>query len=56
LLERRMERAMDLVRHSALALSDVALDCGFQSERHMTRVFVQLVGLTPEAWRATVVS
>ncbi len=56
LLKRRMERAMDLVRHSALALSDVALDCGFQSERHMTRVFVQLVGLTPEAWRATVVS
>ena len=56
LLERRIERAMDLVRHSALALSDVALDCGFQSERHMTRAFVQLVGLTPEAWRATVVS
>jgi AraC family transcriptional regulator len=51
----RVERAMVLLRQRSQSLSAIALECGFVDQSHLTRVFVRLVGLTPGAWRRTVV-
>lgn len=51
LLELRVDRAKDLLANSRRPLIDVALDCGFADQSHMTRVFQRAVGLTPKAWR-----
>ncbi len=47
----RVERAKDLLFGSSLALSQIAYDCGFADQSHLTRVFADLVGTTPGAWR-----
>jgi len=32
-------------------LSQLALDCGFTDQPHLTRLFRRIVGITPAAWR-----
>jgi AraC family transcriptional regulator len=56
LLEQRIERAMKLSRYTRLSFATIAFACGFNSERHLARVFVQHLGLTPAAWRSIVIS
>ena len=51
LLARRLARARDLLRHSALALGDVALACGFASASHFANRFKQSLGSTPGEYR-----
>jgi AraC family transcriptional regulator len=51
LLTRRVEVAKERLRDGRLALSDVALACGFADQSHLTRVFTRMVGLSPGAWR-----
>lgn len=51
LLHLRMERAKQLLKNSRLMLSDIALDCGFADQSHMTRTFQRCLGLPPGAWR-----
>jgi len=51
LLARRLARARDLLRNSALALGDVALACGFASASHFANRFKQNMGGTPGAYR-----
>jgi len=51
-LERRVERARRLLVDPTRALKQVAADCGFADQAHMTRVFKARLGVTPGAWRA----
>jgi AraC-like DNA-binding protein len=51
LLERRIDHARDLLRHSDSSLSDIAIACGFSDQSHFTRTFSQLVGTPPGSWR-----
>jgi len=51
LLNIRVERVRELLLNPALSLTDIALECGFSSHSHMTRVFRQFLGLTPSEYR-----
>jgi AraC family transcriptional regulator len=51
LLNLRLERARELLNNPAISLIDVALDCGFSSHSHMSRIFHKIVGVTPSAYR-----
>jgi len=51
LLNMRVERARELLSNPALSLTEIALDCGFSSHSHMTRVFRQFLGVTPSEHR-----
>ncbi len=51
LLERRVERAKDLLRRGRESLIDIALSCGFADQSHFTRVFRRATGSSPGAWR-----
>jgi AraC-like DNA-binding protein len=51
LLDRRVERAKELLPNSKLSLSDVALACGFGDQSHFTRTFTAAVRLSPGVWR-----
>ena len=53
LLERRVEHAKWILVNSALPLADIAAACGFADQSHLTRVFSQIVGAGPGAWRRT---
>ena len=51
LIEQRVVLSKDKLRDDGLSLSDVAMECGFSDQSHLTRVFRQTVGVTPGAWR-----
>jgi AraC family transcriptional regulator len=51
LLNLRLERARELLRNPSISLIDIALDCGFSSHSHMSRLFHKSVGVTPSAYR-----
>ncbi|MGA7438573.1 MAG: AraC family transcriptional regulator [Luteibacter sp.] len=51
LLDRRIDRARELLQTTPLPLADIALACGFAEQSHFTRVFTRLVGMPPGAWR-----
>ena len=50
LQERKVQRARQLLEGSR-SLSEIALDLGFHDQSHFTRVFKQLTGETPSAYR-----
>jgi AraC family transcriptional regulator len=52
ILQRRLERAQQLLRDPSLTLSEVGLRCGFADQSHMTNVFRRFVGVTPSKYRA----
>jgi AraC-like DNA-binding protein len=51
LMQRRVDRAKDLMRVTTTPLAEVALACGFSDQCHFTRVFSQATGTTPSQWR-----
>ena len=51
LLERRVDAAKVMLMNNSLALTDVALACGFADQSHFTRVFSRSVGVSPGLWR-----
>jgi len=51
LLNLRLERARELLKNPSLSLIDIALDCGFSSHSHMSRLFHKSVGVTPSDYR-----
>ncbi|HEY2454542.1 MAG TPA: AraC family transcriptional regulator [Scandinavium sp.] len=51
-MQRRMARAQELVRHTALPLTDIALACGFSSASHFSNRFKSTLGMTPSQLRA----
>lgn len=53
ILQRRLERAKELLRNPALSLSDISLEAGFADQSHFTNVFRRFVGATPSKFRST---
>src|SRR5882757_4267839 len=51
LLQRRIERARDLLLNSDKTLVEIAKACGFSDQSHLTRAFGQIVGTSPGLWR-----
>jgi AraC-like DNA-binding protein len=51
LLRRRIRRAEELLRNSTMAIVEIALTVGFQTQAHFTTVFKRFVGCTPRQWR-----
>jgi AraC family transcriptional regulator len=51
LLNLKLERVQELLKNPAKSLIDIALDCGFSSHSHMSRLFHKIVGVTPSAYR-----
>ncbi|MUL39410.1 helix-turn-helix domain-containing protein [Gloeocapsopsis dulcis] len=52
LLQQRIERAKQLLKHSDRAIIDIAFLCGFNSHSHLSKQFRQLTGMTPKDYRA----
>jgi AraC-like DNA-binding protein len=48
---RRLAKALDVLRDDSTPLSRVALDLGFSSQSHLTRLFSDLFGITPARYR-----
>jgi AraC family transcriptional regulator len=53
LLARRVDVAKEKLRDPRLTLAQVALECGFADQSHLTRVFTRFVGVSPGTWRRT---
>jgi AraC-like DNA-binding protein len=51
LLRRRIERAQEMLLGTGMAVVDIALSVGFQTQSHFTSVFTRYVGKPPHAWR-----
>ena len=51
LLRQRVKAAKQLLSVRDLPLSEIAISAGFANQSHFTRVFSDLVGLSPGAWR-----
>jgi AraC family transcriptional regulator len=51
IIERRIERARRLLAQGRMPIKEVASDCGFADQAHMTRVFRTHLGTTPAALR-----
>lgn len=50
-LQRRLERAKELLRNPHITLSEVSLRAGFADQSHLSNVFRRFVGLTPSRFR-----
>jgi AraC family transcriptional regulator len=51
LIERRVDRARDLMTNSRLPLADIAIRCGFADQSALNRSFKRIHGVTPGTWR-----
>jgi AraC family transcriptional regulator len=51
LLRQRVNTAKQLMGVRELPLSEIAISAGFANQSHFTRVFSQMVGVSPAAWR-----
>jgi AraC-like DNA-binding protein len=51
LLRRRMERAQGLMLKSNAPLAQIAIECGFADQAHLSRRFLQFTGESPASWR-----
>ncbi|WP_158746929.1 AraC family transcriptional regulator [Acidisphaera sp. L21] len=51
LLNRRVDRAKELMLTTGMSLPDLAAACGFSDQSHLSRVFERVVGVPPGAWR-----
>lgn len=50
-VRRRLHRARHLMLTTDVALSEVALSCGFTDQAHLCRLFRQTHGQSPAVWR-----
>jgi AraC-like DNA-binding protein len=51
LLQRRLERAQELLAETDLSLAQIALKIGFSDQSHFSRRFRMFVGVTPRSFR-----
>jgi AraC family transcriptional regulator len=52
LLRARVDRAKGLLKGSDMAIAEIAVVCGFNSQSHLATAFRRLAGLPPNAYRA----
>ena len=50
-LQQRVERAKQLLSQREIEISEVAFQCGFANQSHLTKLFHQFTGTTPRAYR-----
>jgi AraC family transcriptional regulator len=50
-VSRRLERAKDLLKNTDIPIVNIALNCGFCSQSHLSNWFVRIVGVPPAAYR-----
>jgi AraC family transcriptional regulator len=50
-LRRRIQLASELLTASAMPLSEIAQNCGFGDQSHLSNRFREHSGMTPAAWR-----
>ncbi|MEH1802516.1 MAG: AraC family transcriptional regulator [Nostoc sp.] len=48
ILQRRIEKAKHLLKHSNLSIAEIAMRTGFCDQSHLTRCFKHIVGITPK--------
>lgn len=53
LIRRRIERAKDHLRQTAMTITEIALFSGFSDSSHFSNIFRREVGMTPLAYRAS---
>ena len=51
ILRKRVHRATQLMADPGESLTDIALACGFADQSHFSRVFKQILRLSPGSWR-----
>ncbi len=51
LIQRRIERAQDLLANTNKPLGVISDECGFSNQSHMTSTFSRNVGVSPGKWR-----
>jgi len=54
ILQRRLERAKELLRKPSMSLSEIGLESGFADQSHFTNVFRRFVGATPSKFRSSI--
>ncbi|WP_158537106.1 helix-turn-helix domain-containing protein [Humitalea rosea] len=50
-LRKRMERAQELMLTTDQPLAQIAIACGLADQAHLSRLFRQIMGESPNAWR-----
>ncbi len=53
-LKRRIERARELLLEPHARIGDIALECGFCDQAHLTRHFKRITGSTPAAFKRSI--
>jgi len=51
IIRQRIEKAKTLLKNRELAISDIALQCGFANHSHLDRHFLKITEITPKAYR-----
>ena len=54
LIDIRLDKARDLLEHTRLPITEIALSCGFEQSQYFATVFRQRIGFTPSSWRTQV--
>jgi AraC family transcriptional regulator len=53
LMQRRVERAKDLLARNDLPIVEVSAQVGFKNQSHFTTFFRRYTAMTPKVWRDT---
>ncbi|MCC3506788.1 MULTISPECIES: AraC family transcriptional regulator [unclassified Microcoleus] len=48
--QQRIAQAKECLRSQKLSISDIAIECGFSNQSHLTKVFKQQTGTTPKSY------
>ena len=54
ILQRRIDRAKELLQFTDRSISDIAIQVGFCDQSHLTRWFKRSLGITPKQFRARI--
>jgi AraC family transcriptional regulator len=53
IIGKRIERAKSLMLMSKDTLAQIAMECGFVNQSHLSNLFRKIVGVSPSWWRQT---
>jgi AraC family transcriptional regulator len=55
-MNRRLNRAVELLSAPDESLADIAITCGFSDQSHFCRIFRRALGVSPGTWRSSCMS